>query len=125
MLNVDRRGRAREDVVWLPVDSTNSGIQIVAAARRREENHEQIWAKNKVSVDRSRFVLELTRRAVSQQWMHADGVLLDSSHLFVLSPLFQSEITTCPFAVVVVCFAFCVVRLGTDAIIVMGELREL
>ena len=53
MLNVDRRGRAREDVVWLPVDSTNSGIQIVAAARRREKNHEQIWAKNKVSVDRS------------------------------------------------------------------------
>ena len=46
-------GRAREDVVWLPVDSTNSGIQIVAAARRREENHEQIWAKNKVSVYRS------------------------------------------------------------------------
>ena len=58
--------------------------------------------------------------------MHADGVPLDSSHLFVLPSLFQSEITTCPFAVVVVvCFAFCVVRLGTDAIIVMGEPREL
>ena len=57
--------------------------------------------------------------------MHADGVPLDSSHLFVLPPLFQSEITTCPFVVPVVCFAFCVVRLGTDAIIVMGELREL
>ena len=33
-IHAERRSGAKEDVVWLPVDSTNSGIQIVAAVGR-------------------------------------------------------------------------------------------
>ena len=46
-----------------------------------------------------------------------------SRPIFLCCPLslFQYEITTCPLSCAAP--AFCVVRLGTDAIIVMGELR--